>query len=183
MSGFFSVKGVFGTRNLAVMAVFLAIRTLLGLPFMTIYVGPSFKLITFTYVMDAFTAMLFGPVAGLAFGFAGDTLGFFASLGGGGGYFPGFALSEMATCFIFACFFYKRSVTLPRVAAAWMLNLGAVLLGMNSMWLILMYGESAGAVFTFARVVSNLAQSPAHVLILWFLLKRVSKLERRLLGS
>jgi ECF transporter S component (folate family) len=183
MSGFFSTKGVFTTRNLAVMAALLAIRAVLNLPFLTIYIGPSFKLITFAYVTDALTAMLFGPIAGFVFGFAGDTLGFFASSGSGGGYLPVFALSEMATCFIFACFFYRKRVTLPRAIAAWLLNLGVVLLGMNSLWLILVYGMEAGSVFAFARVVNQLAQSPAHIVILWFLLSRVAKLERRLLGN
>jgi drug/metabolite transporter (DMT)-like permease len=89
----------------------------------------------------------------------------------------------MATCFIFACFFYRRRVTLPRAIAAWLLNLGVVLLGMNSLWLMLMYGQGAGEVFAFARVVNNLVQSPAHILILWFLLTRAAKLESRLLGN
>ncbi|MDR2163902.1 MAG: folate family ECF transporter S component [Clostridiales Family XIII bacterium] len=182
MSGFFSAKGVFKTRNLAIMAVLLAIRVVLGLPFLTIYIGPNFKLLTFAYVPDALTAMFFGPIAGFVFGLAGDTLGFFAT-SGGGMYFPVFALSEMMTCFIFACFFYRRRVTLPRAIAAWILNLGVVLLGMNSLWLIVMYGMDVGTTFTFARVVSNIVQSPVHIFILWFLLSRAAKIEHRLLGN
>jgi ECF transporter S component (folate family) len=180
---FFSVHGVFTTRNVVVMAVLLAVRAVLNLPFLTIYLGPGFKLITFSYITDALTAMFFGPVAGAIFAFAGDSLGYFTSSGTGGAYFPGFALSEIVTCFIFACFFYRRKVTMPRVIAAWLLNLGIVLLGMNSLWLILMYGQSAGETFTLARVVNNLVQSPAHVLILFFLLTRVKKIERRILGD
>ncbi|MDR1495907.1 MAG: folate family ECF transporter S component [Clostridiales Family XIII bacterium] len=177
---FFSAKGVFTTRNVVVMAVLLGIRTILNLPFLTIYLGPNFKLITFSYICDALTSMFFGPIAGILFAFAGDTLGFFALSGAGGAYFPGFALSEAVTCFIFACFFYKRRVTLRRVIAAWLINLGVVLLGMNSLWLILMYGMEAGKVFTFARVISNVVQSPAHIAILFFLLTRIATLEKKL---
>jgi ECF transporter S component (folate family) len=180
---FFSAKGVFTTRNVVVMAVLLAIRTILNLPFLTIYLSPNFKLITFSYITDALTAMFFGPIAGVVFAFAGDTLGFFALSGAGGGYFPGFALSEAVTCFIFACFFYKRPITLPRVIGAWLINIGVVLLGMNSVWLILMYGMEAGKVFTLARVVSNIVQSPVHIAILFFLLTRIARLEKRLLGK
>jgi ECF transporter S component (folate family) len=180
---FFSAAGVFTTRNVAIMAVLLAIRTILNLPFLTIYIGPDFKLITFSYVTDALTSMFFGPVAGAVFAFAGDTLGFFALGGAGGAYFPGFALSEVVTCFIFACFFYKRRITLRGVIAAWVINLGVVLLGMNSAWLILMYGMEAGKVFTLARVVSNIVQSPAHIAILYFLLTRVALLEKKLTGN
>jgi ECF transporter S component (folate family) len=180
---FFSAAGVFTVRNVVVMAVLLAIRAILNLPFLTIYIGPDFKLITFSYVADAFTAMLFGPIAGAVFAFAGDTLGFFALSGAGGAYFPGFALSEIVTCFIFACFFYKRRITLPKIIGAWLINLGVVLLGMNSLWLILMYGMEAGKVFTLARVVSNIVQSPAHIAILYFLLTRFAKVANKLMGN
>jgi ECF transporter S component (folate family) len=180
---FFSTAGVFTVRNVVVMAVLLAIRAILNLPFLTIYLGPDFKLITFSYIADAFTAMLFGPIAGAVFAFAGDTLGFFALSGAGGAYFPGFALSEVVTCVIFACFFYKRRITLPKVIWAWLINLGVVLLGMNSVWLILMYGMEAGKVFTLARIVSNAVQSPAHIAILYFLLTKFAKIINKLMGK
>ncbi|MDR1272311.1 MAG: folate family ECF transporter S component [Clostridiales Family XIII bacterium] len=159
-------------KSLAVLAVLLAVRVVLNMPFLTIYLTPQFKLITFAYLADAMAAMLFGPFAALAFGFAGDFLGFLVS-GGGGAYFPGFALSEMITCLIFALFFHKREITLPKIAAAWFIDLGVVLLGLNSLWLIVMYGMEAGSVFTFARFVSNIVQSPVHIMILWLVLAKV----------
>jgi ECF transporter S component (folate family) len=180
---FFSTAGVFTVRNVVIMAVLLAIRAILNLPFLTIYLGPNFKLITFSYIADAFTAMLFGPVAGAVFAFAGDTIGFFALMGAGGAYFPGFALSEVVTCFIFACFFYKRKITLPKIVWAWLINLGVVLLGMNSVWLILISGMEAGKVFALARIVSNIVQSPAHIAILYFLLTRFAKIIHKLMGK
>ncbi|MDR3363470.1 MAG: folate family ECF transporter S component [Clostridiales Family XIII bacterium] len=176
---FFS-SNVFTARAVAALAALLAIRTILGLPFLTVYIGPGFKLITFTYVTDALAAMFFGPVAGAFFGLAGDFLGYISSGGSGGAYFPGFALSEMATCFIFACFFYKRAITLPRIIIAWLINLAVVLLGLNSLWLILMYGMGAGEVFAMARVVNNAIQSPLHIAILFFLLTQMKKLGRHL---
>jgi ECF transporter S component (folate family) len=179
MSRFFSPKGVFTPKHLAAMAMLLGIRTILNLPFLTIYIMPNFKLITFAYITDALCAMLFGPVAGLAFGFAGDFIGFLASAGTGGAYFPGFALSEMLTCLIFAAFFYHKELKVTRIIAAWLLNLAAVLLGLNSLWLILMYGMEAGAVFTAARLITNLAQAPIHIVILWLLLPRLLRLTER----
>ena len=171
---------VFTVRAVVAMAALLAIRTILGMPFLTIFIGPGFKLITFAYVTDAITAMFFGPIAGIAFGFTGDFLGWFASSGAGGGYFPGFAISEMVTCFLFACFFFKRKITVPRVIIVWLINLFAVLLGLNSLWLILMYGMSAGEVFVVARFVTNIVQSPLHIVILYFLLTRIHKLDKYL---
>jgi len=180
ISRFFSVKGVFTTKNLTAIALLLAVRTILNLPALTIYVGPSFKLITFAYVTDAICAMLFGPIAALAFGFMGDFLGFLALSGVGGAYFPGFALSEMVTCFLFALFLYRAPVTWKKLICVWLINLGLVLLGMNSLWLILMYGMDAGSVFTFARVVTNAVQTPLHIVILYFVLTRVGAIYKRI---
>jgi ECF transporter S component (folate family) len=177
---FFSKKDVFTVKHLALMAVLLAIRFVLNLPFLTIYITPHFKLITFSYLANATVAMLFGPIAGLLFAFAGDTLGFFASFGTGGAYFPGFALSEMTTTFIFALFFFKRRITWQRVTIAWILNLAIVLLGMNCLWLILVYGESAGMVFTAARFISNTAQSPVHIVLLYFILRKINSIQPRI---
>ena len=118
MSGFFSVKGVFTPKRITIMAMLLGVRAILNLPFLTIYLTPTFKLVSFAYITDALCAALFGPIAGFIFGFAGDTLGFLATTGVSGAYFPGFAISEMLTCFIFACFFYKKDITVPRVIVA-----------------------------------------------------------------
>ena len=174
----FWMTNVFTPKAVAILAVFLAIRTILGLPGLTIYLAPNFKLITFAYVTDALAAMFFGPVAGLAFGFAGDLLGFMVSPVAG--YFPGFTISEMVTCFLFACFFFKRKVTLPRIIAVWLLNLAIVILGLNSLWLMLWAGQSAGQVFAFARVINNAVQSPLHIAILYFILTRIRRLEKHL---
>ena len=172
----FFAADVFSVKTIVVLAALLAIRTVLGLPGLTIFIGPGFKLITFAYVTDALAAMFYGPIAALAFGFAGDFLGFISSGGAGGAYFPGFAISEMATCFLFALFFFRKKTTVPRVVAAWLLNLFIVLLGLNSLWLVIMYGMGAGEVFAIARVVNNIAQSPLHIFILYQLLSRLSRL-------
>ncbi|MCL2110768.1 MAG: folate family ECF transporter S component [Clostridiales bacterium] len=176
----FFATDVFSVRSLAVLGVLLGLRTILGLPFLTIYLAPGFRLITFAYIPDALAAAFYGPIAGLAFGFAGDSLGFIATGGLGGPYFPGFAISEMVTCFIFACFFFRRQITLPRIIIAWALNLFIVLLGLNLIWLVLMFGRSAGEVFTWARVFNNAVQSPLHILILYLLLTRLRRLEKYL---
>jgi ECF transporter S component (folate family) len=175
MHEIFSLSGVFNTRNLVIMAMLLAIRTILGLPFLTIYVGPM-KVSSFAYIPDAICGMLFGPWAGLAFGFAGDTLGFLSSMGTGGGYLPTYAISEMLTCFFFAAFLYKRTPKIGAIIIAWALNLVVVVLGLNSLWLILQYGMKAGEVLTFMRFGLNLLQFPIHILITWFILKAVMKI-------
>lgn len=176
----FPVKKIFTPKNITVLAMLLAIRAILNLPFLTIYITPQFKLLTFSYVTDAIAAMLFGPFAALAFGFLGDLLGYFAEGGGGGAYFPGFALSEMLTCLIFAIFFYGRQIKLLRTIICWLIDLAVVVLGLNSLWLIVIYGQPAGMIFNGARIVNALIQAPVHIAILFFLLPQVRKLHRRI---
>jgi len=176
----FFATDVFSVRSIVVLALFLAVRMILGLPFLTIYIGPGFRLISFAYVADALAAVFYGPIAGIVFGFAGDFLGFIASSGAGGPYFPGFAFSEMMTCFLFACFFFRRKITLPRVIVAWLLNLAIVILGLNSIWLIMIHGWTAGQAFALIRIVNNVFQSPIHIAILYLLLTRIRRLDRYL---
>jgi ECF transporter S component (folate family) len=175
MSEVFSIAGVFTTKRLVIMALLLAVRTILGLPFLTIYVA-GIKLVTLAYIPDAVCGMLFGPWAGLVFGFAGDTLGFLSSMGSGGGYVPFYAISEMATCFIFAMFLYKRELKLSSVVIAWAINLVLVVLGMNTVWLMLLAGMKAGQVLTLLRFGINLLQFPVHILITWVVLKQLKRI-------
>lgn len=177
---FLPAKKLFTVGNITSLAVLLAVRAILNLPILTIYITPQFKLITFSYVADAIAAMLFGPVAAIAFGFLGDLLGFFLQGGTGGAYFPGFALSEMLSCFIFAMFLYMHEIRVRRLIICWFLNLALVLLGLNSLWLIIIYGMPATTVFAAARLISNLVQSPIHIAILFFLLPQVRKLYGKL---
>jgi len=173
---FFSAKDVFTVKKMTAMAVLLAVRAILGLPFLTIYVG-GVRVFTLTHVADALCGMLFGPIAGLVFGFAGDFLGFVASQGAGGGYLPFYALSEMATCFLFALFLYKRKVTWPRVIFPSLLNLGAVFLGLNTLWFMMLYGKDAMLGVLAFRVGLNAAMTPVYIVVIWFVLTRVSRIK------
>ena len=172
----FFARDVFTVKAVVVLAALLAIRTILGLPMLTIYYG-DVKILTFGYVADALAAMLYGPIAGLAFGFAGDFLGFLATGGAGGGYFPGYAISEMITCFLFACFFFKRKPTVARTIIVWLLNLAIVLLGLNSYWFVIFRGLGAFQATILFRIGLNAAQAPLHIFILYQLLSRLLRIK------
>lgn len=57
-----------------------------------------------------------GPVTGLVFGFAEDTISFF--LNPQGAYFPGYALTTMLGNLIYALFLYRTRVTVARIFLA-----------------------------------------------------------------
>jgi ECF transporter S component (folate family) len=169
VDGFFSRKGVFTPKNLVVMAMMVALAAILSR--FSIYITPTFKAISFAYLPGAITAMLFGPWAALVYGLASDTLNYFANPQGG--YFPGYALSEMLSYFIYACFLYKRPVSFVRVLIARILILITVVFGLNYLWMNIMYGSTAGSFFTGARLINNLVQLPFHTLLITFVAKPV----------
>jgi ECF transporter S component (folate family) len=198
---FFSLKGVFTVRNVVVMGLMTAIAAILGALF-NIFATPTFKIFSLTYLPGVIVAMLFGPWASVLYGFASDFVVYIVNPQGG--YFPGFAISEIVSCLIHAFFLYKREFTITRISkapregnrgehvltirttftitrviAARLVNLVVVLMGLNFVWLNMMYGQSAGTFFTGARLVNNLIQFPLHVILILLVGRQIYKLRSR----
>ncbi|MDR2356195.1 MAG: folate family ECF transporter S component [Clostridiales Family XIII bacterium] len=165
----FAIKNAFTLENLILMALMAAIAAVLSR--FSIYLTPTFRAITFTYLPGVITAALCGPWCALAYGFVSDALQYFANPQGG--YFPGYALSEMLSCLIYALFLYGKPVKLLRVAAARLVVLVLVTMGLNYVWMNMMYGTLAGGFYTGARLINNLVQFPFHVAIIMLVVGRV----------
>lgn len=179
IKNFFSVKDIFKTRNLAIMAMMVALKIILSQ--FTIYLTPSFKAITFAYLPGAMVSILYGPIAGLVFGFVGDTIGYIVKPAGP--YFIGYALSEMLANFIYACLLYKKPITITRVLASRIAITVTITFGLNFLWNVIMYGSVASKYFTAARVINNVAQLPIYVALIMFFGKFALRLERMSFGS
>jgi len=175
---FFSIKGVFALRNCVFMGFLAAIAVLLGL-YGTVYITATFKAVSFSYLPGAVAAALFGPWAALAFGFVADTVKFVANPQGA--YHPGYALSEMAHYFIYACFFYKQRLTLWKPFAARLIVIITVFFGLNFLWQNMMMGSNAAAFFTGVRLINNFVQWPFHALLTYFVCKYTVRLIRPML--
>jgi ECF transporter S component (folate family) len=138
----------------------------LASPMLTIYLTPTFKAISFSYLPGVITAVLFGPWAALIYGLAADTVGYMANPTGG--YFFGYAISAMVTYFIYAVLLYgsqndKLWQLVVRAAIARILIIGIVFFGLNFQWARMTYGQVAGAFFTGVRLINNAVQFPFHV--------------------
>jgi ECF transporter S component (folate family) len=172
---FFDTKDVFCVQNLVMMGIMIAVAAVLSR--FSIYITPTFKAIGFTYLPGALVAMMFGPWSAIAYGFISDAVTYI--MNPQGGYFPGFAVSEMLACFIYACFLYKRPVTLLRVVLARLLILVLVVFGLNFIWMNMMYGQIAGGYYTGARLINNLVQFPFHALLIRLIGKRTMEIKNR----
>lgn len=144
--------------NVAVGTLFIPITPTLRIGFSSVFAGVS--------------GMVYGP---LITGFAGviaDTLKYI--IRPDGPYFPGFAINEFLTGFIYGCFFYKKKITLPRVILARATITIFINLGLTSLWLNLLYGN---AIFTMIRLVKNVVMFPIDVAILYFTLKAAQRIQ------
>jgi len=172
--GFFAIKGVFALRNVAVMSMLIALNAILGR--FNVYITPQYRAFTFTPLVCAINAALFGPWAALAYGFAGDLVQYLAQPQGP--YFPGYALSEMLAGFFYAFFLYKRKCTLPRIAVPRAVALVVCDVALNYCWLSILYGNTAADFFMLPRFASLAMQYALQVAALFLLLKQLDRVRK-----
>ena len=92
-----------------------------------------------TFLARALCAAVCGPLVAIVFGAAEDTLGFFLSTSNGP-YFPGYMITTISGCIIYALFFYRQKVTLWRIILAKLItNVQNVFLG--SLWSAMLYSK------------------------------------------
>ena len=121
-----------------------------------------------TFLARALCALVCGPVVVILFGAAEDTLSFFLS-SGGYPYFPGYMLTTILGCMIYALFFYRAKITWRRIILAKVItNIQNVLLG--SLWSAMLY--SKGYIYYLTTsAVKNALSLPLQILMLGFLLQ------------
>ncbi len=173
---FFSIKDVFKTRNLVIMAMMAALSAILTL--IEPYINPQQKLFAFDYLPRAIVAIYMGPWAAIVTAFVADFLG--VMLNPSYGYFFGYAISAMLTDFMCALFLYKRNleklhVAVLRVSLWRILVMVIVVFGLNGIWTMMMYGTSAENYFQFFRLARNFVQFPIDVFLVVFLGRYLKK--------
>ena len=120
--------------------------------------GESLSL-SITFLARALCAAVCGPVVSIVFGAAEDTLGFF--LGNSSGpYFPGYMITTITGCIIYALFFYRARITIWRIVFAKLItNVQNVLLG--SLWSAMLYSKGYIYYMTTSHAPSALGPLPA----------------------
>ena len=156
------------TRMLVFAALMIALRVALkslGIP-----IAADLK-INIAFFVNAFGAMIFGPVVAIVAAAISDTLG--CLLFPSGAYFFPFIFIEIAGSLIFALFLYRAKVTATRVILSrfcidFFVN---IVLNTPIMWLYykMILGKSY-VIFQLPRIIKNLALFPLEsVLLILFL--------------
>ena len=141
--------------------------------------GESLSL-SVTFLARALCAAVCGPIVSIVFGAAEDTLGFF--LGNSSGpYFPGYMITTITGCIIYAMFFYRARITVWRIIFAKLItNVQNVLLG--SLWSAMLY--SKGYIYYMTTSAwKNLLYFPVQVLLLVWVLQSLLPVMHRLRWS
>ena len=164
-------------RTLAVTAVLIAINITLDLLNIRIQLTPQLR-IGFGFLTSAMVGMLFGPVVAMTAGAASDLLGWLVN-NGGGAYFPGFTLTAVLAGLIWGVALYEKPLCWYRALAAKFCINTLLNIGLNSVWLYLYYGQNFQLATLPMRIGKNLLLLPLEVLMLLFVGKIVTDIERR----
>lgn len=122
--------------------------------------------ISFGFVPQSFSSMLFGPFIGGVAAVLGDIIGMV--IAPKGAYFPGFTLSALLTGMIYGFFLYRRPKTLLRITLAVLCITLFVDIGLNTYWLTILLGKGYVAILP-ARVIKSIVMLPAQVSVIYLL--------------
>lgn len=117
----------------------------------TIELGPYVR-IGVSEIPNLLVDFYFGPVMGAVFGGAMDVVKYLVKPSGA--FFPGFTLTAVLGGLVFGTALYKRKLTIPRLFAAELIVKLFLNVGLNSVWLKILYNKAIFALLP-SRLVSN----------------------------
>ncbi|MCR5293745.1 MAG: folate family ECF transporter S component [Lachnospiraceae bacterium] len=137
----------------------------------SVYLTPEIR-VGFSTIPNQLVDYLFGPAAGAVFGGALDILKYLIKPSGA--FFFGFTFSAIMAGLIYGLFFYKRKLSLPRILAAEGIVSLVVNIGLNSLWLTMLYGQALMVILP-GRILKNLVMWPINSLIYYFLVRLLGR--------
>ena len=171
-------------RCLALTALFISLNIamdLLGIRIQltpTIRIGPGF-------LCNACIGMLFGPFVAMLAGICTDTLGYLVN-SGGAAYFPGYMLTAMLGGILHGLFLYPAGRSRTRRLVRVVLDKTCINLfcnlGLNTLWLSMLYGDSF-LVLLPARAIKNLMMLPFECIALAVVTEAVYQIETKRLRT
>ena len=171
-----AVANLKNPRMLVLAAMVIALRAVCKM--IEIPLGPSLNL-NVGMIFNSIGAMVYGPVVGMIGAMVSDPLGYL--LHPTGAYFLPYMLLDVSSSLIYALFFWKRTLSVPRVLTTkFTINLVSnIILGslIQKWYLFVFSGADAAAgynLITLARVVKNLVLFPLEAMLLVVILGAVS---------
>lgn len=137
--------------------------------------GPATVKVGLGFIGSVLLAYLFGPIWGAVGGGISDLIAS-AIFGQQGGFFIGFTLTAMVAPFIYGLFFYQQPVKIWRIIVATLLVTLIVNIGMNTMWIHIMYGLDFKAAL-IQRAPKEIIVPWIQMIVVYFVLQSVSRVK------
>ena len=161
-------------RDVILLGMVIAIKIILG----KFTVGSQLLQVGLGFIGSVMLGYLFGPLWGFAGGAISDLVNS-AIFGNMGGFFIGFTLTAAVGPMIYGFFFYKKPVQIWRVIAATIVVAIVCNIGMNTLWLHIMYNmpfmKTLGV-----RIVKEMISPWIQMVVTWFVLQALSRVDARL---
>lgn len=156
------------TRKLAVVGVLIAAEIIAGrflsISLATVKIG-------FAFLPLAMIAILFGPVWSGAAAAVSDIL---IAITSGFGYFPPITISAVLTGVIYGIAFYRKPLSLPRVAVTVVLENVFVSLLLQTFWLTMISGKGFFALLPI-RALQNLITCPLQIVCIRYVAANIAR--------
>ncbi len=157
-------------RNLAICAMLLALRIVLGFfSNALLLVFPDVK-IGFNFLPVAIAAILFGPIPAGIIGGVGDIISFIISPMGA--YFPGWTINEILIGLVYGFFFYKKDFKIPHIIISEVINLCFIVIPLGSLWMYIQANKAFWPMM-LTRSIESLISFPLEVIIIYFVNKKL----------
>lgn len=152
------------TKMLVLSAIFIVLKIAIASIYFTVPLGISTSRIYFSYVITSIGCMIYGPVVGFWSGFVSDTVGYL--IHPTGVYFFGYCITSMATGLVYGIFFYRKKITILRLACGKLaVNIICNIL-LNGLWSSMLSGGHLLEVL-IARTPKNIIMLPVEILLLY----------------
>ncbi|RMC38393.1 MULTISPECIES: folate family ECF transporter S component [unclassified Lactobacillus] len=158
-------------RDLILLGIIVAMKIILE----RFTIGTSLAHIGLGFIGSVLLGYMFGPVWGAAGGGIADLVSS-ALFGNQGGFFIGFTLSAMVGPFIYGLFFYQKPVKIWRIVVAVLLVSIIVNVGMNTLWLHLLYNVDYKAALV-QRAPMEIIVPWVQMIVVYFVLMAISRIK------
>ena len=158
-------------RDLVLLGIIVAMKIILS----RFTVGTTIVHVSLGFIGSAMLGYLFGPVWGSIGGGISDLVSS-ALFGNQGGFFLGFTLSAMIGPFIYGLVFYQKPVKVWRIILATLLVTVVVNIGLNTLWVHLLYGMDFRVVL-IQRIPKEAITPWLEMIISYFVLNAISRVK------
>ena len=158
-------------RDLVLLGIIVAMKIILS----RFTVGTTIVHVSLGFIGSVMLGYLFGPVWGSIGGGISDLVSS-ALFGNQGGFFLGFTLSAMIGPFIFGLVFYQKPVKVWRIILATLLVTVVVNIGLNTLWVHLLYGMDFRVVL-IQRIPKEAITPWLEMIISYFVLNAISRVK------